>query len=121
MNKMDEAGALESIERGVMTRLLASLDMTDFDRSEITLADAYLDEALDAVDDEEPTLLGWLSNDTDLERLCWANRSVMYWLVVRNSQRGVPLQRTINSIDKLVSRMLAATAWRATMRARELQ
>lgn len=108
-------------ERGTMTALTADLEFSDEDRAAIAQADAYMDEALDAVDDEEPTLLEWLKNDPELEQLCWANRSVTYWLIRDGLKNGVPLSTMTYMLGALFSRVLAATAWRATMRAREGQ
>lgn len=105
-------------ERQVMARVLQPLDITDSNRREIELADTYIDDALDAVDNEEPSLLEWLSTDLDLSRLFFANRSTIYWLIVSDSQKGIPLGTTVQKIDALTSRLLAATSWRALMLAR---
>ena len=104
------------VTRGVLSRMLKRR-LDDSERDDVALADAYLDEALDALDLEEPALVSWLESDPELSRLLRANMSAVYWMMVSDFSRG-RMTDTVKKIDKLFTRVIHGVAWRAALRAR---
>ena len=109
-----------TLDRGTMARLLTNVNLSAESKVDIALADAYIDEALDAIDDEEPSLLDWLQNDPELQNLQWANLSTMYWLLARDMKDDeVSFEQMVTNLDKILGRVRATIAWRAAMRERK--
>lgn len=105
--------------RQVMAQLLDSLDFREDIKDEVKLADYYIDEALDVLETEEPSLLEWIQTDEEVDRLRWTNRSTTYWLMMAQMKKQVPLEKIVGKVDNLFGRVLAAVAWRAVMKDRE--
>lgn len=108
---------IETVTRGLLSRLLKK-HLDDDGRAEVAAADAYLDEALNGLDMEEPALVKWLDSDLDVQRLSRANLSAVYWLVNDGLRRGRNLDQVIMGVDQLYGRVMYATAWRASLRER---
>jgi hypothetical protein len=106
------------VARGVLTKVLKRY-LDEGGVSDVSRADAYLDEALDALEFEEPSLVHWLETNKDLELLMFANTSAIYWTIHDQFMRGRPLEAIMPKIDRLIGRVVYAAVWRAIMRERE--
>lgn len=84
-------------------------------KAEVERADHWVDEALGAVSEEEPTLASWLDKDEEVQRMMRANGSAMYWTILNGLDRGRSLEEVVEKVETLVERAVVATSWRAVM------
>lgn len=103
--------------RRVFTRLLRK-QLDPGALGEVCAADVWVDEALDHLEREEPSLLGWLERDPALNRALKANMTAIYQSVVNNAKRGEPFEHSLDRMNQLIFRMVAATSWRAALKER---
>lgn len=103
--------------RKVFTRLLKKqLDSSSL--GEIRAADAWVDEALDHLEMDEPSMLAWLERDPDLNRALKANMTAIYQAVVNDASRGQPFAGSLERVNQLIFRMVAAASWRVALKER---
>ena len=103
--------------RRVFTRLLEKqLDQGSL--GEVRAADAWVDEALEHLERDEPSLLEWLEKDPALNRALKANMTAIYQSVVNNAHKGEPFEHSLGNMNQLIFRMVAATSWRAALKER---
>ncbi len=104
--------------RKVYGRLLSSVE--GLDPGNIEASDRMVDESLALLEEEEPTLLHWLTTDPDIDRLLGTHTVALHALLVGDHRRGYPLEHTIGRVDALNYRLVCAVAVVATMRERPL-
>jgi hypothetical protein len=85
---------------------------------EIRAADLWVDEALEHLEREEPSLRAWLEKDYSLNRALKANMTAIYQSVVSDAGRGQPFERSLDRVNQLIFRIVAAAAWRAALNER---
>lgn len=101
--------------RGVFSRILKNAKMSTEAATDVAAADDWMDDALEALDYEEPTLLAFLQDDPEIPNAMWAFKSVCYWILRRDLNRGLPLIEILTHVNTLTSRLTAAIALRAVM------
>lgn len=100
--------------RRVFTRLLRKqLDRGSL--NEINAADIWVDEALEHLESDEPTLLSWLERDPELTRALKANMTAIYHAVVTDANKGQSFEMSLERVHQLIFRIVAASAWRAAL------
>lgn len=103
--------------RGLFKKLLGKR-VTPESLADLEVADTYVDEALDALELEEPSLTKWLEGNTEVNGLMQANISAVYIMLYTGLKKGYPLDEIVKEIDKLYTRVIYGTAWRAALRER---
>jgi hypothetical protein len=98
-------------ERNVFSRILKG-ELNAVASAEVAAADSYLDEALDALDMEEPTLCKWLESDADLNRLLTTNITATARLIYRLAQQGVDYNVCMGRVNNLFFRVICAAVYR---------
>lgn len=103
--------------RTIYMKLLGR-DVEGAQLADVRRADALVDESLTLLDDDEPTLRGWLRDDSEINELLRVHTSATFALLQRNGQRGMPLEHTMHQIDSLNYRLICTVALAAAMRER---
>lgn len=103
--------------RRVFTRLLRK-QLDSGSLGEVAAADAWVDEALEHLESDEPELLAWLERDPDLNRALKANMTAIYQAVVNDAGKGQPFVASLERLNQLIFRMVAATSWRVALKER---
>lgn len=88
-------------------------------KAEVERADDWVDQALAALEEEEPSLASWLDTDESINRALTANASAIYWTIISVLAAGDSLEDAMERVDKLVERLVHATALVAAMRERD--
>lgn len=108
---------MASASRQVFTRLLKhQLDSGSL--VEVQAADIWVDEALEHLERDEPSLLEWLEKDQALNQALKANMTAIYQSVVNTANKGEPFESSLSRVNQLIFRMVAATSWRAALKER---
>lgn len=106
--------------RRVLQRLLGSkVGPLDFD--EVLEADRLVDTALDQLESEEPSLLGFMQEDPGVSLLLRSTVVSTFDLFAHDTQRGIDFDRTVQRVDSVVFRALCATAMRMVLRDRDVR
>lgn len=87
-------------------------------QADILQADMFADEALDLLENEEPSLVKWLDSDSDLDRLARTNSTAIYWMLADDIHNGRGLEDSVVKVDKLMRRLVYVMGLRATLRQR---
>ena len=103
--------------RNVLMKLLKREGVDETTLADVRRADAFVDEALDALDAEEPALMGWL-NSPEVNELLRVQTAASYALIIRDNQRGVPLEQMVHRLQTLNYRAICALSLAAAMRER---
>lgn len=103
--------------RRVFTRLLRK-QLDSGSLGEVRAADAWVDEAMEHLELDEPSLLAWLERDPDLNRALKANMTAIYQAVVNDASKGQPFANSLERVNQLIFRMVAAASWRAALKER---
>lgn len=107
-----------STSRGVFTRLLRrQLDRGSL--GEIKAADSWVDQALEHLESDEPTLRQWLEKDLELNRALKANMTAIYQAVVNDAGKGQPFERSLERMNQLIFRVVSAAVWHSAIKGRE--
>lgn len=84
----------------------------------VTAADDVTDRSLDQIENEEPSLMEWVSVGQPIQDLLEAHSAAMMVALIRGQQQGLALDTVVHRLDGLTYRLATAIAVEATMRAR---
>lgn len=82
---------------------------------EVQIADRYIDDALDALEVEEPTLERWLANDPQLTLALQTNINAIWRAIYADAERNIPFARSIKRMNILVFRMVSAAVYHGVL------
>lgn len=109
---------MASVNRRVFSQMYGK-HLGPIDQGAVQMADLFVDEALSALDDEEPGLRAWLERDPQVQGMLKANNTALYKVVDHAMRNGAPPTVYLETMAQLVFRAVAAIAWRAALRERE--
>ena len=95
--------------RNVLTKILEG-HMTEDLITHIAAADQYVDDALDLLEYEEPTLMQWLENDRNTSAFK-ASMTAIYILLLKNRSA----EACAEQIGQVLTRLLYATSAEAVL------
>ncbi len=104
--------------RRILTRLLTNSGLDKEEMGDVQKTDAFVDEGLSLLENEEPALLDWLQHDPEVRRLLQVQVSATYVMLLRNAAAKRPLSYSMGQLDSLNYRAACALAVAASMRAR---
>lgn len=110
---------MSQLPRGVLTKLTKRHVPDRVVRETLAPADAYADEALHVLEEEEPRLLRWLGTDGEVKRLLRAHRAATYGALAEADHQQLPVEQLVKSLDALAYRLAAVLAVGAVQNERE--
>ena len=106
-------------ERRLLSRHLRHHVVPEYFQQTVAPADEAMDNALDQLETEEPSLLEWLGSEPTMRCLLDAHGAATFVALALSQSSGLPLDKVTRRLDGLVYRLVATVALEATMRARQ--
>jgi len=93
--------------------------MESTDRMDIANVDLFVDEALDTIAREEPSLRDYLQDEREVTSLLEASTAAIQALIIFDYRKQIPLERSMLAVETIVYRAVAAGSLAALMRERK--